>query len=229
MDTGIPNKNLMTANFGQVAATPDGVEQKEIAAGVGIDSVRAATGCNLVVHGAVPPVKLPREPPLRSQQLDNLVGSAVDQLKKGCGRTFRFGATLLPVPQRRHVDPVSTGEFFLGNAEAHPKGPHIHGAQGNTKRAHVMRRHCAAQHSIIIDRRGRNIGRLALEKPLQDALGSARRNACPDQQPGDREPVVYPSRPHRLEDEINTLSGGIRSAVRRGPDWHPRSGARFQF
>jgi acyl CoA:acetate/3-ketoacid CoA transferase beta subunit len=52
--------NLVVTNFGLFAITPEGLELKEIAPGVEVDEVRAATGCQLVVRGAVPPVQLSR-------------------------------------------------------------------------------------------------------------------------------------------------------------------------
>ena len=49
--------DLVATNFGLFAVTPEGLELKEIAAGVAIDEVRAATGCKLIVRGAVPAVR----------------------------------------------------------------------------------------------------------------------------------------------------------------------------
>ena len=52
--------NLVATNFGLFAVTPKGLELKEIAAGVEVDEVRAATGCNLIVRSPVPAVRLAR-------------------------------------------------------------------------------------------------------------------------------------------------------------------------
>jgi len=49
---------LVATNFGLFAVTPEGLELKEIAPGVAVDEVRAATACNLILRGAVPTVRL---------------------------------------------------------------------------------------------------------------------------------------------------------------------------
>jgi 3-oxoacid CoA-transferase B subunit len=51
---------LVATNLGLFAITAEGLELKEIAPGVAVDEVRAATGCNLLVRGAVPAVRLAR-------------------------------------------------------------------------------------------------------------------------------------------------------------------------
>ena len=52
--------DLVATNFGLFAVTPEGLELKEIAPGVAIEEVRAATGCKLIVRGAVAAVRLAR-------------------------------------------------------------------------------------------------------------------------------------------------------------------------
>jgi acyl CoA:acetate/3-ketoacid CoA transferase beta subunit len=52
--------NLVVTNFGLFEITPGGMALKEIAPGVTIDEIRAATGCNLVVPREVPPVRVRR-------------------------------------------------------------------------------------------------------------------------------------------------------------------------
>jgi 3-oxoacid CoA-transferase B subunit len=44
-------------NYGLFTVTPEGLELSEIAPGLTLDEVRAATGCALVVNGPVPPVR----------------------------------------------------------------------------------------------------------------------------------------------------------------------------
>ncbi len=51
---------LVATNFGLFAVTPEGLELKEIAPGVTVDEVGAATGCRLIVRGAVPTVRRAR-------------------------------------------------------------------------------------------------------------------------------------------------------------------------
>jgi 3-oxoacid CoA-transferase B subunit len=52
--------NLVVTNFGLFEITPGGMALKEIAPGVTIDEIGAATGCNLVVPREVPPVRVRR-------------------------------------------------------------------------------------------------------------------------------------------------------------------------
>jgi acyl CoA:acetate/3-ketoacid CoA transferase beta subunit len=50
--------NLVATNFGLFEVTPEGLALREIAPGVTIDEVKAATGCNLIVPRDVPPVRM---------------------------------------------------------------------------------------------------------------------------------------------------------------------------
>ena len=50
--------NLVATNFGLFEVTPEGLALREIAPGVTVDEVRAATGCNLIVPGEVPTVRM---------------------------------------------------------------------------------------------------------------------------------------------------------------------------
>ncbi len=52
--------NLVVTNFGLFEVTKEGMALKEIAPGVTVDEVRAATGCKLIVPRDVPPVRLAR-------------------------------------------------------------------------------------------------------------------------------------------------------------------------
>ncbi len=49
--------NLVVTNFGLFAVTPQGIELKEIAPGVTVDEIKAATGCKLIVRNEIPPVR----------------------------------------------------------------------------------------------------------------------------------------------------------------------------
>jgi len=50
--------DLVVTNYGLFAITPDGMALREIAPGVTVDEVTAATGCTLVIPREVPPVRL---------------------------------------------------------------------------------------------------------------------------------------------------------------------------
>jgi len=50
--------DLVITNYGLFEITSDGMTLKEIAPGVSVDEVKATTGCNLIVPGDVPPVRL---------------------------------------------------------------------------------------------------------------------------------------------------------------------------
>jgi 3-oxoacid CoA-transferase B subunit len=50
--------NLVITNYGLFEVTPDGMAFREIAPGVSVDEVKAATGCTLLVPREVPPVRL---------------------------------------------------------------------------------------------------------------------------------------------------------------------------
>jgi 3-oxoacid CoA-transferase B subunit len=50
--------DLIITNYGLFAITPEGMALREIAPGVAVDEVRATTGCNLIVPGEVPPVRM---------------------------------------------------------------------------------------------------------------------------------------------------------------------------
>jgi 3-oxoacid CoA-transferase B subunit len=52
--------NLVVTNLGLFEITKEGMALKEIASGVSVDEIRAATGCHLIVPAAVPPVRLAR-------------------------------------------------------------------------------------------------------------------------------------------------------------------------
>ncbi len=52
--------NLVVTNFGLFEVTKDGLALKEIAPGVTIDEVKAATGCDLIVPREVPPARTVR-------------------------------------------------------------------------------------------------------------------------------------------------------------------------
>jgi len=45
-------------NYGLFEITPEGMALREIAPGVSVDEVKAATGCNLLIPDEVPPVRL---------------------------------------------------------------------------------------------------------------------------------------------------------------------------
>ena len=48
----------MITNYGLFAVTPEGMALREIAPGVSVDEIKAATGCNLLIPREVPPVRL---------------------------------------------------------------------------------------------------------------------------------------------------------------------------
>ena len=50
--------NLVATNFGLFEVTEEGLALREIAPGVAIDEVKAATGCNLLIPREVPPVRM---------------------------------------------------------------------------------------------------------------------------------------------------------------------------
>jgi len=50
--------NLVITNYGLFAVTPQGMSLREIAPGVSVTEVKAATGCNLLIPDEVPPVRL---------------------------------------------------------------------------------------------------------------------------------------------------------------------------
>jgi 3-oxoacid CoA-transferase B subunit len=52
--------DLVVTNYGLFAVTPDGLALREIAPGLTVDEVRAATGCALIVPADLPPVQLAR-------------------------------------------------------------------------------------------------------------------------------------------------------------------------
>ncbi len=52
--------NLVATNFGLFAVTPQGLMLKEIAPGVTVGEIQAATGCKLIVPAEVPPVRMVR-------------------------------------------------------------------------------------------------------------------------------------------------------------------------
>jgi 3-oxoacid CoA-transferase B subunit len=52
--------DLVVTNFGLFAVTPEGLQLREIAPGVTVDEVRAATGCPLIIPPELPPVKIVR-------------------------------------------------------------------------------------------------------------------------------------------------------------------------
>ena len=50
--------NLVVTNYGLFEITQEGMALREIAPGVTVDEVKAATGCNLLIPREVPPVRL---------------------------------------------------------------------------------------------------------------------------------------------------------------------------
>jgi 3-oxoadipate CoA-transferase, beta subunit len=52
--------NFVVTNYGLFEITKAGTTLKEIAAGVTVDEIKAATGCNLIVPPEVPPVRMRR-------------------------------------------------------------------------------------------------------------------------------------------------------------------------
>ena len=50
--------DLVITNYGLFAITQEGMALKEIAPGVGVDEIRATTGCSLLVPPEVPPVRM---------------------------------------------------------------------------------------------------------------------------------------------------------------------------
>jgi 3-oxoacid CoA-transferase B subunit len=50
--------NLVATNFGLFEVTKEGLALREIAPGVAIDEIKAATGCNLLIPREVPPVRM---------------------------------------------------------------------------------------------------------------------------------------------------------------------------
>jgi 3-oxoacid CoA-transferase B subunit len=50
--------NLVVTNLGLFEITPQGMALREIAPGVTVDEVKAATGCNLIIPREVPPVRM---------------------------------------------------------------------------------------------------------------------------------------------------------------------------
>jgi acyl CoA:acetate/3-ketoacid CoA transferase beta subunit len=50
--------NLVITNYGLFEIMPEGMALREIAPGLSVDEIRAATGCNLLVPREVPPVRL---------------------------------------------------------------------------------------------------------------------------------------------------------------------------
>ncbi len=50
--------NLVSTNYGLFEITPEGMALREIAPGVTVDEVKAATGCNLLIPREVPPVRM---------------------------------------------------------------------------------------------------------------------------------------------------------------------------
>ncbi len=49
--------NLVVTNFGLFEVTKAGLVLKEIAPGVSVDEIKAATGCDLIIAEDVPPVR----------------------------------------------------------------------------------------------------------------------------------------------------------------------------
>jgi 3-oxoacid CoA-transferase B subunit len=49
---------LVVTNFGLFAVTQEGLALREIAPGIAVEEIRAATGCNLIVAREVPPVRM---------------------------------------------------------------------------------------------------------------------------------------------------------------------------
>jgi acyl CoA:acetate/3-ketoacid CoA transferase beta subunit len=50
--------DLVATNFGLFEVTPQGLALREIAPGVTVEEVKAATGCNLIVPREVPVVRM---------------------------------------------------------------------------------------------------------------------------------------------------------------------------
>jgi 3-oxoacid CoA-transferase subunit B len=50
--------DLVVTNFGLFEVTKEGLALREIAPGVTVDEVKAATGCNLIIPREVPPVRM---------------------------------------------------------------------------------------------------------------------------------------------------------------------------
>ena len=50
--------NLVVTNFGLFEVTKGGLALREIASGVTVDEIKAATGCNLIIPREVPPVRM---------------------------------------------------------------------------------------------------------------------------------------------------------------------------
>jgi acyl CoA:acetate/3-ketoacid CoA transferase beta subunit len=50
--------NLVITNYGLFEITRDGMALREIAPGITVGEVKTTTGCNLLIPGEVPPVKL---------------------------------------------------------------------------------------------------------------------------------------------------------------------------
>jgi acyl CoA:acetate/3-ketoacid CoA transferase beta subunit len=50
--------DLVATNFGLFEVTPQGLALREIAPGVTVEEVKAATGCNLIVPREVPAVRM---------------------------------------------------------------------------------------------------------------------------------------------------------------------------
>ena len=50
--------NLVVTNYGLFEVTQEGMALREIAPGVTVDEVKAATGCNLIIPREVPPVRM---------------------------------------------------------------------------------------------------------------------------------------------------------------------------
>ena len=50
--------DLVVTNFGLFEITREGFALREIAPGVTVDEVKAATGCNLIIPREVPPVRM---------------------------------------------------------------------------------------------------------------------------------------------------------------------------
>jgi 3-oxoacid CoA-transferase B subunit len=52
--------DLVATNFGLFEVTPEGLVFREIAPDVTIEEVKAGTGCNLIIRGEVPTVRMVR-------------------------------------------------------------------------------------------------------------------------------------------------------------------------
>jgi acyl CoA:acetate/3-ketoacid CoA transferase beta subunit len=50
--------NLVVTNYGLFEVTKEGLALREIAPGVTVDEVKAATGCNLLIPREVPPLRM---------------------------------------------------------------------------------------------------------------------------------------------------------------------------